>query len=69
MAREGSGGLRRYGYLTTGTLIPLHLFHPRWHLGGHPVMLLSPSGPSSAAPVQRDYLESTEASAAMHEVL
>jgi hypothetical protein len=56
-------------YMTTGTPIPLALFHPRWFLGGRPLVNSAPSNPQPAAPVPRDYLESTKTTTTMHEML
>lgn len=56
-------------YMTTGTLISLALFYPRWFLGGRPFVNSALSNPQPATPAQRDYLESTKITAAMHEVL
>jgi hypothetical protein len=56
-------------YLTTGSPIPLDLFHDRWHLGGRPIVAFPHLDPLATAPAQRDYLESTKTTTAIHEVL
>jgi hypothetical protein len=56
-------------YLISGTLIPLTLFHPRWHLGGHPVLRTDLVKIILADPTPHDYLDSSEINTVIYKVL
>jgi hypothetical protein len=56
-------------YLISDAPIPLTLFHPRWHLGGRPVLRTDLVKVIPADPTPHDYLDSSETTTAMHEVL